>query len=113
MAERRSGQVIMIPGVLGKVPMAQASVYCAAKYGLTGLIKCLKEEYKRYGIKFSLMYFGGVDSNFWDNITSIRFDRSKMLSVAETAKAIFFAATQDAEGVVAEIALVPESHQAI
>ncbi|MCS6873112.1 MAG: SDR family oxidoreductase [Pyrinomonadaceae bacterium] len=113
MARNRSGRVVVIPGVLGKAPMAQASVYCAAKYGLTGLIKCLKEEYKRFGIKFSLMYFGGVDSNFWDNITSIRVDRSKMLKVEDAAKAIFFAATQDGEGVVAEIAMMPESHQII
>ncbi len=113
MIEKKFGRVVMIPGVLGKAPMAQASVYCAAKYGLTGLVKCLKEEYKRFGIRFSLMYFGGVNSNFWDNITSIRFDRSKMLTVEDAAKAIFFAATQDGEGVVSEIAIMPESHQLI
>jgi len=113
MAQRKAGKVIVIPGVLGKAPMAQASVYCAAKYGLTGLIKCLKEEYKRFGIKFSLMYFGGVDSNFWDNITTMRVDRSKMLTVEDAAKAIFFAATQNDNAVVAEIAMMPESHQLI
>ncbi|GIU82474.1 MAG: SDR family oxidoreductase [Acidobacteria bacterium] len=113
MAEKKFGRVVMIPGVLGKAPMAQASVYCAAKYGLTGMIKCLKEEYKRSGIRFSLMHFGGVDSTFWDGITTMRVDRSKMLTVEDAARAIFFAATQDGEGVVAEIALMPESHQLI
>jgi len=113
MAEKKFGRVVMIPGVLGKVPSMYASVYCAAKYGLTGMVKCLKEEYKRSGIRFSLMYFGGVDSNFWDGITALKVDRSKMLTVEDAARAIFFAATQDGEGVVAEVALMPESHQLI
>jgi NAD(P)-dependent dehydrogenase (short-subunit alcohol dehydrogenase family) len=112
MAQQKSGRVVAIPGILGKAPMTQASAYCAAKYALTGMIKCLKDEYKRYGIRFSLMHFGGVDSNFWDNIT-MRVDRSKMLSVEAAAKAVFFAATQEGEGVMSEVVLMPESHQLV
>ena len=112
MAEQKSGRVVAIPGILGKAPMMQASAYCAAKYALTGMIKCLKDEYKRDGIRFSLMHFGGVDSDFWDNIT-MRVDRSKMLSVEAAAKAVFFAATQEGEGVMSELVLMPESHQLI
>ncbi len=112
MAERKFGRVVMIPGILGKVPMAQASGYCAAKYALTGMIKCLKDEYKRYGIRFSLMHFGGVDSSFWDNIT-MKVQRDKMLSIDQAARSIFFAATQEGEAVMSEIVLVPESHQII
>lgn len=112
MAERKFGRVVMIPGILGKAPMAQASAYCAAKYALTGMIKCLKDEYKRYGIRFSLMHFGGVDSNFWDDIT-MKVQRDKMLSVDAAAHSVFFAATQEGEGVMSEIVLVPESHQIV
>jgi NAD(P)-dependent dehydrogenase (short-subunit alcohol dehydrogenase family) len=112
MAERKFGRVVMIPGVLGKAPMMQASVYCAAKYALTGMTKCLAQEYKRFGIRFSLMHFGGVDSPFWDNIT-MKVQRDKMLSVESAANAVFFAATQEGEGVMAEIVLMPENHQLI
>lgn len=112
MAQRKFGRVVAIPGILGKAPMMQASAYCAAKYALTGMIKCLKDEYKRDGIRFSLMHFGGVDSDFWDNIT-MRVDRSKMLSVEAAAKAVFFAATQEGEGVMSEVVLMPESHQLV
>lgn len=112
MAEQKFGRVVAIPGILGKAPMMQASVYCAAKYALTGMVKCLKDEYKRYGIRFSLMHFGGVDSSFWDNIT-MKVQRDKMLSVDEAANAVFFAATQSGEGVMSEIVLMPESHQLI
>ena len=112
MAEQKSGRVVVIPGILGKAPMMQASAYCAAKYALTGMIKCLKDEYKRYGIRFSLMHFGGVDSTFWDNIT-MKVQRDKMLSVEAAAQCVFFAATQEGEGVMSEIVLVPESHQIV
>jgi len=112
MTEQKFGRVVAIPGILGKAPMAQASAYCAAKYALTGMIKCLKDEYKRHGIRFSLMHFGGVDSNFWDNIT-IKVQRDKMLSPDSAARAVFFAATQEGEGVMSEIVLLPENHQLV
>lgn len=112
MSERKFGRVVLIPGVLGKAPMMQASAYCAAKYALTGMTKCLAQEYKRFGIRFSLMHFGGVDSTFWDNIT-MKVQRDKMLSVKAAANAVFFAATQEGEGVMSEIVLMPENHQLI
>jgi NAD(P)-dependent dehydrogenase (short-subunit alcohol dehydrogenase family) len=112
MAERKFGRVVLLPGILGKAPMMQASAYCAAKYALTGMTKCLAQEYKRFGIRFSLMHFGGVDSTFWDNIT-MKVRRDKMLSVEAAANAVFFAAAQEGEGVMAEIVLMPENHQLI
>ena len=112
MAENKFGRVVAIPGILGKAPMMQASAYCAAKYALTGMIKCLAQEYKRFGIRFSLMHLGGVDSNFWDEIT-MKVQRDKMLSIEAAANAVFFAATQEGEGVMAEIVLMPENHQLV
>lgn len=112
MAAQKSGRVVAIPGILGKAPMMQASGYCAAKYALTGMVKCLAQEYKRHGVRFSLMHFGGVDSSFWDSI-EMKVQRDKMLSVDAAARSIFFAATQEGEGVMSEIILMPESHQLV
>lgn len=112
MQAQKFGRVVAIPGILGKAPMMQASAYCAAKYALTGMIKCLAQEYKRDKIRFSLMHFGGVDSNFWDEIT-MKVQTDKMLTVEAAAEAVFFAATQTGEGVMAEIVLMPENHQLV
>ena len=112
MAEQKFGRVVAFPGILGKAPMMQAAGYCAAKYALTGMVKCLAQEYKRFGIRFSLMHLGGVDSSFWDDVT-MRVDRTKMLSVEAAADAAFFAVTQPGEGVMAEVVLMPESHQLV
>ncbi len=112
MSEQKFGRVVAFPGILGKAPMMQAAGYCAAKYALTGMVKCLAQEYKRFGIRFSLMHLGGVDSSFWDDVT-MRVDRTKMLTVDAAANAAFFAATQQGEGVMAEVVLMPESHQLV
>jgi NAD(P)-dependent dehydrogenase (short-subunit alcohol dehydrogenase family) len=112
MSEGKFGRVVAIPGILGKAPMMQASAYCAAKYALTGMVKCLAQEYKRHGIRFTLMHLGGVDSDFWDNVT-MKVQREKMLSIDAAANAVFFAATQPGEGVMAEIVLMPENHQLV
>ena len=112
MQEQKFGRVVAIPGILGKAPMPQAAAYCASKYALTGMIKCLAAEYKRFGIRFSLMHFGGVDSSFWDAIT-MRVQRDKMLTVEAAANGVFFSATQSGEGVLAELVLMPENHQLV
>lgn len=112
MSEQKFGRVVAFPGILGKAPMMQAAGYCAAKYALTGMVKCLAQEYKRFGIRFSLMHLGGVDSSFWNDVT-MRVDRTKMLTVEAAANAAFFAATQQGEGVMAEVVLMPESHQLV
>ena len=110
MSEQKNGRVVVIPGILGRAPMANGAAYCAAKYALVGMVKCLALEYKRAGVKFSLMHFGGVDSSFWDNI-AMRVQRDKMLTLDAAARAVFFAATQEGDGVLGELVLQPESHQ--
>ena len=110
MEKQKNGRVAVIPGILGRAPMANAAAYSAAKYALVGMIKCLALEYKRAGVKFSLLHFGGVDSSFWDNIT-MRVQRDKMLSIETAARAVHFAVTQENDSVLGELILQPESHQ--
>ena len=110
MEKQKGGHVIALPGILGRAPMAQAAAYCASKYALTGMLKSLALETKRAGVRFSLLHLGGVNSSFWDNIT-MRVQREKMLSVESAARAVFFAASQEGEGVLGELVLQPESHQ--
>ena len=110
MEKQKGGRVVALPGILGRAPMAQAAAYCASKYALTGMMKSLALEYKRAGVRFTLLHFGGVNTSFWDSIT-MRVQREKMMTVAAAARAVFFAATQEGEGVLNEIVLQPESHQ--
>lgn len=109
MKEKKSGHICNVVGILGKHSMAMASAYCASKFGVVGFSKCMADELKRFGIKFTLFYFGGVDSPFWDNV-SLKVDRSKMLTPETAANAILFALNTDPQAVPMEINIQPESH---
>lgn len=109
MQERKSGHICNVVGILGKHSMPMASAYCASKYAVVGFSKCMAEELKRFGVKFTLFYFGGVDSPFWDNV-SLKVDRKKMLSTETAASAILYALTAEPQAVPMEINIQPESH---
>jgi len=110
IAGGHGGHIINIAGILGKAPMANASLYCASKYAVTGFSKALQLEVKRHAIKVSLMYLGGVDTPFWDGL-DMKLQRDKMLSAEDAANAIATVLTQPAHLVLGEFVLQPESHQ--
>ena len=109
MKERKIGHICNVIGILGKHPMAMAAAYCASKFGAVGFSKCMADELRRFGVKVTLFYFGGIDSPFWDNV-SLKVDRSKMLSPETAANAIMFALSADPQAVPMEINIQPESH---
>ena len=112
MKERKTGLIIHIPGVLGKVPMAGAAAYSASKYGLVGMLQSIREELKRTEVRITTVYMGGVDTPFWDTI-DLRVQRDKMIREEEAARAIWFLCQQPASAVVSEMVLQPFNHQAI
>jgi NADP-dependent 3-hydroxy acid dehydrogenase YdfG len=112
MKEAKKGLIINIPGVLGKVPMAGATAYCASKYGLLGMMQSIREEIKRTDIRITNIFMGGVNSSFWDTI-DLRVQREKMIQAEEAAKAIWFLCQQPDSAVISEIVLQPFNHQAI
>ena len=62
MLERRSGSVISIASVAGKVGVAYAVDYTAAKHGLIGLMRALAVEHARSGVTFNCVCPGYVDT---------------------------------------------------
>lgn len=114
MATHKKGRVIMFPGILGKAVMRNSSVYSASKYAVTGFTKALVEENKRSGVKFSLLFLGGVATDFWENPNiDMRVQKDKMLTPKEVAKSVFYAASQPDQSVLNEIVIQPESHQMV
>lgn len=109
MKENKSGHICNVIGILGKHSMAMAAAYCASKFGVVGFSKCMADELKRFGIKFTLFYFGGIDSPFWDNV-SLKVDRSKMLRPETAANAILFALSAEPQAVPLEVNIQPDSH---
>jgi NADP-dependent 3-hydroxy acid dehydrogenase YdfG len=114
MATAKKGRIILFPGILGKAVMRNTSVYSASKYAITGMAKALVEEYRRAEIKFSLLYLGGVATDFWENPNiDMRVQKEKMLTPQEVAKAVYYAASQPENSVLNELVIQPESHQMV
>lgn len=109
MKQQKAGHICNVVGILGKHSMAMSSAYSASKFGLVGFSKCFADEVRRYGIKVTLFYFGGVDTPFWDNV-SLKVDRSKMLSAETAANSILFALSAEPQAVPMEINIQPDSH---
>ncbi|MCH8494597.1 MAG: SDR family oxidoreductase [Balneolales bacterium] len=114
MISRKEGSIVMIPGILGKAVRKNSSIYSASKYAVSGFTKALVEESRRTNIKFSLLYLGGVATDFWDNSEiDMRVQKEKMLTADEVAKAIYYACTQPGQSVLNEMVIQPDSHQMV
>jgi short-subunit dehydrogenase len=109
MKEQKAGHICNVIGILGKHPMPMAAAYCASKFGAVGFSKCMADELKRYGIKVTLFYFGGIDTPFWDTV-QLKVDRAKMLRPETAAEAIVQALSVAPQAIPVEVNIQPESH---
>src|SRR5215211_6209714 len=64
MREAGGGTIINISSVAGKKGWANASAYCASKFGLTGLTEALADEGKEHGIRAIVVYPGAMATNW-------------------------------------------------
>jgi NADP-dependent 3-hydroxy acid dehydrogenase YdfG len=109
MKDQRSGHICNVIGILGKHSMPMAAAYCASKFGAVGFSKCVAEELRRYNVKLTLFYFGGVNTPFWDEV-SLKVDRAKMLSPETAADAVLYALMAEPQAVPMEINIQPDNH---
>lgn len=64
---RARGRVITLSSVLGYVGMPLSSVYCSSKFAVEGLMECLREEAKPFGVQVGLVEPGGFQTGFRAN----------------------------------------------
>jgi short-subunit dehydrogenase len=64
MIAQRSGAIINMGSVAGLVGTPTYSVYAASKFGLRGFSEALRREVSVYGISVSVIYAGGVATEF-------------------------------------------------
>src|SRR5919202_5187677 len=68
MREAGGGTIINISSVAGKKGWANASAYCASKFGLTGFTEALADEGKEHGIRAIVLYPGAMATS-WGNFS--------------------------------------------
>ncbi|HEV2146360.1 MAG TPA: SDR family oxidoreductase [Longimicrobiaceae bacterium] len=100
MLARRSGHVVNIGSVAGRVAFPENGAYSASKFGLRGLHEVLVQETRGTGVRATLVEPGATDTALWDPIDPDgRADlpsRAQMLSPDDVARAVLFAAAQPA-----------------
>jgi 3-oxoacyl-[acyl-carrier protein] reductase len=64
MREAGGGTIVNVSSVAGKKGWANASAYCASKFGLTGLTEALADEGKGHGIRAIVLYPGAMVTNW-------------------------------------------------
>ncbi|MFN7210805.1 MAG: SDR family oxidoreductase [Aggregatilineales bacterium] len=112
MLNNGGGHFVVPVGILGRHVMRNSGGYSASKFAVVGWVKALGEEFNKRGIRFTLLYLGGVDTSFWDSI-EMRVDRSKMLTAEAAADVALYALNAPRSAVVNEIVMQPDSHQFI
>ena len=109
-AAQNRGLFITVPGMLGRAGMRHAAADAAGKFAVTGMLKCMAQEFQRQGVRICLLHLGAVDTPFWDNVQT-NVQRDRMIPVDVAADAILSAIDLPSHLVLNEIVLQPEAHQ--
>ena len=64
MRERRSGKLIAMSSLVGRIPFPFESIYSASKFAITGLVLSLKYEVAPFGIQVALIEPAQVSTTF-------------------------------------------------
>src|SRR5262249_59967693 len=63
MRERRSGRIINIASISGRLGTPRLTAYCAAKHGVVGLTRALAEETRDVSLQVNAICPGSVDTD--------------------------------------------------
>jgi short-subunit dehydrogenase len=68
MRKQRTGKIVNITSMGGRISIPLSSFYHGSKFALEGLSESIQYELEPFGIKIILIEPGAVGSNFWKNI---------------------------------------------
>ncbi len=109
MQGRKSGHIIIVNSVAGIRGFTEDAVYCASKYGLTGLADALDEELRGQGIRVTSIHPGATNTplayDSWSPPDDPR--RPYFLQPEDVAEAVVYAASQPQRVAVRQIVLQP------
>jgi 3-oxoacyl-[acyl-carrier protein] reductase len=106
MIERRTGHIVNIASIAGKVGSATRAVYCASKFGVVGFTESLAEEVRQYGIRAAVVCPGSTDTRFSPESKTGK-SREKMLRPEDVGHVVRMIVTQDPNSFISEIIVRP------
>jgi NAD(P)-dependent dehydrogenase (short-subunit alcohol dehydrogenase family) len=105
MLRRRRGDIFNMGSVAGLVAYPGGAAYCAAKFGVTGLSKAMRAEFKDRGVRVSCVHPGATVSPSW-NGSGVPWTR--MMPAEDVARAFIALFRMTRRTVVEEIVLRPQ-----
>lgn len=112
MKPRRSGLIVNVSSIAGKLHLSNESVYCATKWAVNGYTGVLRQEAAALGVRVTVVCPGGIDTPFWSAQEFVPFPdhvdpQRDFLSPDEVAQAILDVALRSERCVVPEIVMLP------
>lgn len=101
---RKGGHVFNMSSIAGLDAYPNSAAYCAAKFGVTGLSKVMREELKPHRIRVTAVHPGATVSPSWSQ-SGVDFER--LMPAKDVARAFFDIYQLSAKTVVEEIVLRP------
>lgn len=109
MLARRSGHLVTIGSIAGRVAFPHNGAYSASKFGVRGLHAVLDAELRGTGVRATLVEPAATDTPLWDAIDAARHpglpSRGAMLAPDVVADAVVYALTRPPEVDVRSILL--------
>ena len=105
MVRRRRGDVFNMGSIAGLQSYPGGAAYCAAKFGVTGLTKVMREELKSKGVRVTLVCPGATFTPSWDG-SGVRAER--IMPAEDIGRAILDVYRLGRRTVVEEIILRPQ-----
>jgi NAD(P)-dependent dehydrogenase (short-subunit alcohol dehydrogenase family) len=105
MAKRGRGDVFNMSSIAGLGAYPNSAAYCAAKFGVTGLSKVMREELREKGVRVCCVHPGATWSPSWSK-SGVKEER--IMPAADVARAFFDIYRLGRRTVVEEIVLRPQ-----
>lgn len=105
MVKRGRGHVFNMSSIAGLQPYPNGTAYCAAKFGLTGLSKVMRQELKDKGVRVTTVFPGATVSPSWKE-SGVALDG--LMPAEDVAQAFFDIYKLSERTVVEEIVLRPQ-----
>jgi short-subunit dehydrogenase len=105
MIRRRRGDIFNMSSIAGLIALPGASAYTAAKFGVTGLSKAMRAEFRGRGVRVCCVYPGATVSPSWKGSG---VPARRMMPAEDVAEAFLALYRVTRRTVIEEIVLRPQ-----
>lgn len=107
MKQRKHGTIVTISSLAGKNGFTGGSAYCAAKFGVRGLMQSLFLEVRSFNIRVITIFPGSVETDFFHAPGSAGIHSKKSLKAEDVARAVKLAVDLQTNADISELDIRP------